>query len=529
MKAAIVISGAGGGRLSAQGCVTLPEVLGRGSAEFPLYPWRQSLGGRVEGVNLRHRFRPLPLAPPQHWLHVVITTCSSDPGVPRKLQVGVVQQRELRIPTTRSVTSIPYPLPGNKRGTRLRAELYGTGFRPPVLPKRPGVPNKRKAPGQGQVEDAVRTAMAALARRLCHIAFHVSAEHPLARDLQRLFGFQPLAAREADGWRQLALRSGDAVFLVNQGAGPEEPLYGVDPRHAVPSATNLCFDVADAGAAARALAARGCHVPVPPVSVRDAQGVATYAVVSSPAGNLSLTLLERAGYRGPFLPGFRPVASAPSPGWVSHVDHLTLACTPGSSPTLMRWFHDCLGFRHLPLSPGEDPELGLEVPVGSGRGGLRLTALHARRGSAVPTLVLAESLSGAAGRQDQVELFLARHRGPGLQHVGLHTPDILEATEGVVAAGGQLRTPPEAYYQQPGKKEQILAAGHEPSLLARGGILLDGSKGKFLLQVFTKSLFVEDTFFLELIQRQGATGFGQGNIQALWRSVQEQAVRLWES
>ncbi|XP_008055623.1 4-hydroxyphenylpyruvate dioxygenase-like protein [Carlito syrichta] len=370
--------------------------------------------------------------------------------------------------------------------------------------------------------------MAAPARRLCHIAFHVPAGQPLARDLQRLFGFQPLAARKAGGWRQLALRSGDAVFLVNQGAGPGEPLYGLDPRHAVPSAPNLCFDVADAEAAARALATRGCRVPVPPVSVRDAQGSATYAVVSSPAGSLSLTLLERTGYHGPFLPGFGPVPAAPGPSWVSHVDHLTLACNLGSSPTLARWFHDCLGFCPLPLSPGEDPELGLEVAAGPGRGGLRLTALQGPPGSVVPTLVLAESLPSAAKEQDQVEQFLARHRGPGLQHVGLYTQNIIEATEGVAVAGGQLLTPPEAYYQQPGKEDQILAAGHEPRLLAQQGILLDGDNDKFLLQVFTKSLFAEDTFFLELIQRQGATGFGQGNIRALWQSVQEEAARSQE-
>ncbi|KAM6218297.1 4-hydroxyphenylpyruvate dioxygenase-like protein [Rhynchocyon petersi] len=367
--------------------------------------------------------------------------------------------------------------------------------------------------------------MAASVRRLCHIAFHVPAEQPLARDLQRLFRFQPLAAREADGWRQLALRSGDAVFLVNQGGDAGEPLYGLNSHHPVPSATNLCFDVDDATAAARALAARGCQMPVPPVSVRDAHGSATYAVVSSPVVNLSLTLLERTGYCGPFLPGFGPMSSISSPGWVSHVDHLTLACTPGSSPTLVHWFQDCLGFRHLPLSPGEDPEMGLEVTAGVGRGGLRLTALQTPLGSAVPTLVLAESLPGAFNGKDQVEQFLAQHQGPGLQHVGLYTLDITEATEGVAAAGGQFLTPPEAYYKQPGKESQIRAAGHDPNLLARQGILLDGDQGKFLLQIFTKPLFPEDTFFLELIQRQGATGFGQGNIRALWQSVEEQAAR----
>ncbi|XP_075411649.1 4-hydroxyphenylpyruvate dioxygenase-like protein [Tenrec ecaudatus] len=363
------------------------------------------------------------------------------------------------------------------------------------------------------------------ARRLCHIAFHVPAGQPFARDLQRFFGFQPLAARERDGWRQLALRSGDAIFLVNEGAGPGQPLYGLDSRHPVPSASNLCFDVDDAASAARALAARGCLMLVPPVSVRDAHGAATYTVVNSPVANLSLTLLDRYGYRGPFLPGFGPVPSEPGPNWVSHVDHLTLACNPGSSPILMHWFQDYLGFRHLPLSPGEDPMVGLEVSAGLGRGGLRLTALQTPVGSDVPTLVLAESLSGASMGKDQVEQFLDQNQGPGLQHVGLHTLDIMASTEGMAAAGGQLLTPPEAYYQQPGKEGQIRAAGHEPSRLAKQGILLDGDQGKFLLQVFTKSLFPEDTFFLELIQRQGATGFGQGNIRALWQSVEEQAAR----
>uniref|UniRef100_A0A8D0T0G8 VOC domain-containing protein n=2 Tax=Sus scrofa TaxID=9823 RepID=A0A8D0T0G8_PIG len=450
---------------------------------------------------------------------------SGPPGGPQAAPVRGAQQGELRAPRGLSAAS-----PGKRpRHALCEQKRTPTGFRRQAGDLRIAESTTRERPQGKDRRDADRTAMAAPVRRLCHVAFHVPAGQPLARDLQRFFGFRPLAVREADGWRQLALRSGDAVFLVNEGAGPGEPLYSLDPHHAVPGATNLCFDVADVGAAARALAALGCNVQVPPVTVQDAQGAATYAVVGSPAGNLSLTLLERPGFCGPFLPGFRPVSSVPGPGWVTHVDHLTLACPRSSSPKIMRWFHDCLGFHHLPLSPGEDPELGLEVAAGSGRGGLRLTALQAPTGSAVPTLVLAESLPGSLRGRDQVEQFLAQNGGPGLQHVGLYTPNIMEATERVAGAGGQLLTPPEAYYQQPGKEKQILAAGHEPRLLARHGILLDGDEGKFLLQVFTKSLFAEDTFFLELIQRQGATGFGQGNIRALWQSVQEHAARVCEA
>ncbi|XP_038616523.1 4-hydroxyphenylpyruvate dioxygenase-like protein [Tachyglossus aculeatus] len=373
--------------------------------------------------------------------------------------------------------------------------------------------------------------MAAPVCRLCHISFHVPAGHRLARDLQRHFRFRALAVRESPAWRQVALRSGAAVFLVNEGsgrAGGEEPLYGLDPCHAVPTASNLCFEVGDVPGAARALGALGCRVAVAPTTVRDEDGAATYAVVRAPVGNLSHTLLDRSGFRGPFLPGFGPPGPPRGPpeppGWVSHVDHVTVACPRGSSPSLSRWYESCLGFRRFPLGRGDRPGRGLVVRAGAG--GLRLAALRGPPDGPVPTLVLAESLPGDG--RDQVELFLARHGGPGLQHVGLYTPDIVEAAGGAVAAGAGLVAPPAAYYLREGKEEQIRGAGHEPGQLARHGILLDGGEAlgrRFLLQVFTKPLFPEETFFLELIQRQGAAGFGQGNIRALWQAVQDSVGR----
>jgi 4-hydroxyphenylpyruvate dioxygenase-like putative hemolysin len=45
---------------------------------------------------------------------------------------------------------------------------------------------------------------------------------------------------------------------------------------------------------------------------------------------------------------------------------------------------------------------------------------------------------------------------------------------------------------------------------------------RFLLQIFTLPLFQEETFFLELIQRKGARGFGAGNVTALARSIEEE-------
>ncbi|XP_043861199.1 LOW QUALITY PROTEIN: 4-hydroxyphenylpyruvate dioxygenase-like protein [Dromiciops gliroides] len=379
--------------------------------------------------------------------------------------------------------------------------------------------------------------MAVPVGRLCHISLHVPRGQPLARDLQRCFGFRPVAVREAGGWRQLALRSGDAVFLVNEsapgsGGRPRGPLYDVDPAHAVPTASNVCFEVADVRGAVGALRELGCPVAVPPQAVADAQGTVTYAVVHSPVGNLSHTLLERGTYRGPFLPGFQEYGRPGDghgqghSGWFSHVDHVALACPRGRSAAWLRWYQECLGFRRFTLGPADDhPEQGLEIRAGR-TGGLRLAVLQAPPGSAAPMLVLSESLSSLRGAQDQVELFLAQHGAPGLQHVALYTGDILTTARRVTEAGGRLVAPPATYYQQARKVDQISEAGQELGKLAELGILLDRdgrqSEGpSYLLQVFSKPLFNQETFFLELIQREGATGFGQGNIQALWEALEE--------
>ena len=50
----------------------------------------------------------------------------------------------------------------------------------------------------------------------------------------------------------------------------------------------------------------------------------------------------------------------------------------------------------------------------------------------------------------------------------------------------------------------------------------------FLLQIFTKPVFEVDTFFMEIIQRKGAQGFGAGNIRALALSIIEMERRRVE-
>ena len=53
------------------------------------------------------------------------------------------------------------------------------------------------------------------------------------------------------------------------------------------------------------------------------------------------------------------------------------------------------------------------------------------------------------------------------------------------------------------------------------GILVDRDDEGYLLQIFTKPVVGRPTMFFEIIQRKGSQGFGQGNFQALFESIEK--------
>ncbi|CAL1599612.1 unnamed protein product [Knipowitschia caucasica] len=410
--------------------------------------------------------------------------------------------------------------------------------------------------------------MAAYVQRLHHVSLHVSHADRVARELVSKFKFRPFASRYRDASHQLALRKGRAVFVINDRREAGEPvankwdftgvtretsnygdgvssgcLYDVDAPYGVDTVANVCFEVRDVQRSFQTLKRSGCSFPVTPTCVRDDSGVVTYAVVKSVVGNVCHTLIDKSRYEGGFLPGFQLIGEEGEEPEdeacpVTHFDHITYACPQRFTHTALQWYETMFGFKRFFIGSNEDPEEGLVLDQDGI--GLRLTAMQywkcSQRGLMLPSVhqgepdckfVIAESLPEKG--HNQVDRFLDQHRGPGIQHIGLYTSNILSTAETMSRAGVRFFCPPQAYYTEEEKKQQICAAGLSPELLSRFGILLDTdlrTEGRerqlprFLLQVFTQPLFSEDTFFLELIERRGASGFGEGNIRALWRSVQ---------
>ncbi|XP_066277204.1 4-hydroxyphenylpyruvate dioxygenase-like protein [Branchiostoma lanceolatum] len=408
-----------------------------------------------------------------------------------------------------------------------------------------------------------------------HISLRVSNARRLLKDLVDKFHFSLFTERVEETAKQFAVRSGSAIFVVNERAAGEEGeviqtglcnnVSGVTSENTrncssggchhlydfsdidtpVDSVCNVAFEVEDVDSTLERVVRAGGRVLTDIKVTEDEQGSVTHAVVQSPIGNVVHTLLDKKLYKGLFLPGFEATNGASrmqeSTVRLSHFDHVTYACPMGSSPPILEWYERCLGLNRFLVNRDESEDQGFIVQGTDV--GMRLKAFEywkcAKEGLNMPgsssdvkpkvKFVIAEPLPGQG--PNQVETFLEQHGGPGIQHIGLHTPDIVSSTRQLRAAHVQLLKPPDTYYSEIGKLSEIHQVGQSLTALKDNGVLLDAeadatdndhwnNNQRYLMQVFTKPIFDEDTFFLEIIQRCGATGFGAGNITALWRSVQ---------
>src|SRR5207249_2476198 len=126
----------------------------------------------------------------------------------------------------------------------------------------------------------------------------------------------------------------------------------------------------------------------------------------------------------------------------------------------------------------------------------------------------------------QIEEFLMKFNGEGIQHIALLSDDLIRTVDSLRSAGVPLMSaPPATYYRM--LDERLPGHGEPANELQARGILLDGSteggKQRLLLQIFSNSLL--GPVFFEFIQRKGDEGFGEGNFKALFESLERDQLR----
>ena len=127
-------------------------------------------------------------------------------------------------------------------------------------------------------------------------------------------------------------------------------------------------------------------------------------------------------------------------------------------------------------------------------------------------------------KKSQIEEYLDFNEGPGVQHIAILSDDIISSISALRANGVDFLDVPDTYYDD--LSDRIGIIDEDINKLKELKILVDRDSDGYLLQLFTKPIEDRPTLFIEIIQRKGSQGFGQGNFQALFESIErEQALR----
>ncbi len=121
----------------------------------------------------------------------------------------------------------------------------------------------------------------------------------------------------------------------------------------------------------------------------------------------------------------------------------------------------------------------------------------------------------------QIQEYLDRYHGEGIQHIALGSSDLLASVDALQMAGMKLLATGETYYELLDKR--IPGHGENLAELQSRSILMDGSEGALLLQIFSENQL--GPIFFEFIQRKGNEGFGEGNFKALFESIELDQMR----
>jgi 4-hydroxyphenylpyruvate dioxygenase len=129
---------------------------------------------------------------------------------------------------------------------------------------------------------------------------------------------------------------------------------------------------------------------------------------------------------------------------------------------------------------------------------------------------------GRDNDNNQIDEYLNDYNGPGVQHLAFLTNDLVGSCDLLKNTHIKTLDIHENYYDT--VFTRIPWVREDKEKIKEHQILVDSqAENTYLLQIFTKNLF--GPIFIELIQREGDNGFGEGNFQALFDSIERDQMR----
>ena len=326
----------------------------------------------------------------------------------------------------------------------------------------------------------------------------------LIEPLLEQLGFSKVAKHRSKD--VLLYRQGGINFIVNR--EPKSLAWYFASEHG-PSACGLAFRVKDAHHAyARALemGAQPIDIPTGPMELRlpAIKGI----------GGAPLYLIDRFedgksiyDIDFEFFPG---VDRHPQGHGFQLIDHLTHNVYKGRMGFWSAFYESVFNFREIRYFDIKGEYTGLTS-----------------RAMTAPDGLIRIPLNEESGKNGgQIEEFLMRFSGEGIQHIALSCDDLIAAVDRLQMAGIPLMTAPsESYYEM--LEDRLPGHGEPVHQLQTRGILMDGSTTggdkRLLLQIFSECML--GPVFFEFIQRKNDEGFGEGNFKALFESLERDQLR----
>jgi 4-hydroxyphenylpyruvate dioxygenase len=206
-----------------------------------------------------------------------------------------------------------------------------------------------------------------------------------------------------------------------------------------------------------------------------------------------------------FRPGFKNLTTdsgaKPLTTRVSRIDHLTNNVPKGQMDHWVDFYKRTYGFIETRYFDIKGTKTGLNSKV------VQL---------ADNSIIIPINEPEKEGGKSQIQEFLDVHKGPGVQHIALMTPDIISTVSELRERDVKFLKIPGTYYE--GIPNRPFKVTEDLKVLEKLHLLVDGDPEGYLLQIFSDT-YIGPLFF-EYIQRKNHWGFGNGNFQALFDAIE---------
>ena len=350
-----------------------------------------------------------------------------------------------------------------------------------------------------------------------HVELWVGNAKQAAYFYEHAFGFTRTAyAGPETGVRDRAsyvVEQGDIRLVLTTGLRADNEVTQFASRHG-DGARDIALQVPSADDAYRNAVQRGARGITEPQWVEDEFGRVELSSIGT-YGEVVHTFVNRKDYAGPYLPGYK---STVENGHVDQgvglkaFDHVVGNVELGRMNTWVEFYERVFGMTNI-VHFGDD-QIQTEYSA--------LMSKVMADGSGKIKFPINEPAEGK--RKSQIEEYLEFNHAPGVQHIAMQSEDIVGTVSQLKERGVLFLDTPDAYYEDvEGRVGEIT---EDYADLKRLKILADRDEDGYLLQIFTKTAQDRPTVFFEVIERHGATTFGEGNFKALFESIErEQALR----